>query len=68
MKNNLGVKAVNPKCFLEKVAFKLGHEIRKIFTDIRGGGAGVSGLEKNTSKNKEANSACMENIVQGNFD
>lgn len=59
---------MNAKCFLQKVALKLGHEISKILTDIHGGGAGISGLEKNMSENKEANRARMENIVQGRFD
>lgn len=58
---------MNPKCFLKKVALKLVHEMSKLLTDIHGGGAGISGLEKNMSENKEANSACMENIVQGHF-
>lgn len=47
------VKGVDHKCFLEKVAFKLGHEIGKILTGIRAE-AGIPGLGNNVSKNKDA--------------
>ena len=49
----MGVKGVDHKCFLEKVAFRLGHEIRKILTDIHGYGAGILGLGDNMSRNKD---------------
>lgn len=42
IKNNLGVKGGNHRCSLEKAAFKPGHEIGKILTDIFGGRAGIS--------------------------
>lgn len=42
MTNNLRVKGGNHRRFLEKAAFKLGHEIGKILTDTYGGRAGIS--------------------------
>lgn len=41
------------KCFLEKVVFRLGYEIRKILIDIYGYGVGILGLGDNMSRNKD---------------